>query len=105
MSRSRSPKRPTDTASVPSAARRKRTALLVAFGGAAMLAVYVVARMTHVEQEAPVAAAAAAPAPAVARAPEPPPGKAPDGMRWIPGGEFTMGTSDPQSMINERPAH
>jgi formylglycine-generating enzyme len=30
---------------------------------------------------------------------------APTGMRWIPAGEFTMGTDDPRSMPNERPAH
>jgi formylglycine-generating enzyme required for sulfatase activity len=30
---------------------------------------------------------------------------APAGMIWIPGGEFTMGTDDPNSMPNERPAH
>lgn len=29
----------------------------------------------------------------------------PEGMIWIPGGEFTMGTDDAQSMSNERPAH
>jgi len=26
-------------------------------------------------------------------------------MVWIPGGEFTMGTDDPRSLPNERPAH
>lgn len=26
-------------------------------------------------------------------------------MKWIPAGEFTMGTNDPRSMPNERPAH
>jgi formylglycine-generating enzyme required for sulfatase activity len=26
-------------------------------------------------------------------------------MAWIPGGEFTMGTDDPRSFPNERPAH
>jgi formylglycine-generating enzyme required for sulfatase activity len=26
-------------------------------------------------------------------------------MRWIPPGEFTIGTNDPNSMANERPAH
>src|SRR5438445_9837516 len=29
----------------------------------------------------------------------------PPGMRWILAGEFTMGTDDPNSMANERPAH
>lgn len=28
-----------------------------------------------------------------------------DGMVWIPGGEFTMGTDDPESYDHERPAH
>jgi formylglycine-generating enzyme required for sulfatase activity len=26
-------------------------------------------------------------------------------MKWVPGGEFVMGTDDPNSMANERPAH
>lgn len=30
---------------------------------------------------------------------------APAGMRWIPSGEFTMGTDDERSMPNERPSH
>lgn len=29
----------------------------------------------------------------------------PEGMIWIPGGEFTMGTDDPRSYDAERPAH
>ena len=33
------------------------------------------------------------------------PATAPAGMAWIPAGEFTMGTDDPNSMQNERPAH
>jgi formylglycine-generating enzyme required for sulfatase activity len=32
-------------------------------------------------------------------------GPAPAGMRWVSGGEFTMGTDDPRSMPNERPGH
>ena len=32
-------------------------------------------------------------------------GDAPPGMKWIPAGQFTMGTNDPHSMANERPAH
>src|SRR4051812_30824473 len=35
----------------------------------------------------------------------PPPNAAPVGMKWIPGGEFTMGTDDANSLPNERPAH
>jgi len=26
-------------------------------------------------------------------------------MRWVPAGEFTMGTNDPEAMANERPTH
>jgi formylglycine-generating enzyme required for sulfatase activity len=33
------------------------------------------------------------------------PGEAPPGMAWIPGGEFLMGTDDPQAHPAERPAH
>ncbi len=29
----------------------------------------------------------------------------PEGMKWIPGGIATMGTNDPKSQANERPAH
>src|SRR5689334_14956789 len=29
----------------------------------------------------------------------------PPEMKWIPAGEFTMGTNDSKSMPNERPAH
>ena len=36
---------------------------------------------------------------------KPPPGPQPPGMRWIPGGEFMMGSDHPQSLPNEKPAH
>jgi formylglycine-generating enzyme required for sulfatase activity len=43
----------------------------------------------------------------------PPPGEAPEGMAWIPGGEFSMGNADPRNslcggpdaMIDARPVH
>lgn len=34
-----------------------------------------------------------------------PAAESPPGMRWIPGGVFLMGTDDPDSFPNERPAH
>lgn len=40
-----------------------------------------------------------------ARTQEPPPGPPPIGMKWVPGGEFMMGTDDARSFPNERPAH
>ena len=48
------------------------------------------------------AAAAAAP---LQQSPPDRSGGQPTGMVWIPAGEFTMGTDDPKSFPNERPAH
>ena len=45
----------------------------------------------------------AATAPAASRTKEP--GETPAGMVWIPGGEFVMGTDDPEANPAERPAH
>lgn len=33
------------------------------------------------------------------------PGKVPDGMAWIPGGKFTMGTDSSEAWPDERPSH
>ncbi|HEY7289142.1 MAG TPA: formylglycine-generating enzyme family protein [Vicinamibacterales bacterium] len=62
-------------------------------------------------QSAQASTANAAPAPApvatmhtVPRMPTAP-GPSPNGMHWVPGGEFTMGTDSAASMPNERPAH
>lgn len=41
----------------------------------------------------------------VAQATEPAAADTPEGMIWVDGGEFTMGTDDPNSFPNERPAH
>lgn len=38
-------------------------------------------------------------------APASPPGIAPEGMVWIPGGEFSMGTNDEMGWAEEKPAH
>ena len=61
---------------------------------------------------APVRPLASAFAPTVAN-PGPAPGPAPDGMVWIPGGEFSMGVADPrglpegghEAMADARPIH
>src|SRR5262245_23112279 len=45
------------------------------------------------------------PQPATAPSVHAAPSDAPPSMRWIPAGEFTMGTNSERSMRNERPAH
>jgi formylglycine-generating enzyme required for sulfatase activity len=64
------------------------------------LATYLVttrARRAEPGPSAPASGASSARrSPAVAR---------PPGMVWVPGGEFTMGSGDPEAGRNERPAH
>ena len=54
---------------------------------------------------APGSASATASAPAAAQASAPAPSLAPEGMVWIPGGEFSMGSTDPLARPDEQPVH
>jgi sulfatase modifying factor 1 len=45
------------------------------------------------------------PAASAPRASSAPPSEPPPGMKWIPAGEFSMGSNDQRSHPNERPAH
>ena len=54
---------------------------------------------------APGSASATASAPAAAPASAPAPSLAPEGMVWIPGGEFSMGSTDPLARPDEQPVH
>jgi formylglycine-generating enzyme required for sulfatase activity len=90
--------------------RPSRQALMVLGIGAAAASYLITItfggpRETSSAGPAAVAAVEVASEPARPSTPEPPPGEAPRGMRWIPGGEFTMGTDNARSMPNERPAH
>ncbi|MBX3127729.1 MAG: SUMF1/EgtB/PvdO family nonheme iron enzyme [Polyangiaceae bacterium] len=95
----------TAAASGPAPASGSKVLLLV--GGAAALlvgvgAVVMVLRSPG-EQPAAETPAPSASVPAAASA-EPPP-ECPDGMVKIPGGEFYMGSDDPNAPDNEKPAH
>jgi formylglycine-generating enzyme required for sulfatase activity len=87
---------------------------LVLLAGGAFAATYVATRAARHETARPsepkarrvgppVEEPAAAPVPPVGPMKEP--GATPPGMAWIPGGEFTMGTDDPQAHPSEKPAH
>ena len=53
---------------------------------------------------APTAPSSAS-APASVSAPASAPASAPEGMVWIPGGEFSMGSTDPLARPDEQPVH
>jgi formylglycine-generating enzyme required for sulfatase activity len=88
---------------------------LVLLAAGAFAATYFVTRAARHETRQPSAPEASrvieppAEKPAVATAPPvgpmKEPGATPPAMAWIPGGEFTMGTDDPQAHPAERPAH
>ena len=79
--------------------------LIVVLGLAAAVAVWGLCRlaigpMTPAPRPAPAAATAFAPTLANAA---PPPTKQPEGMAWIPGGEFSMGCADPRGIPHGGP--
>jgi formylglycine-generating enzyme len=86
------------------ASRHSSRVLLAVLAGLALAAIAFTGFFTT--KSRPNAAAPTAPAskpadPAQATIPNPmsPPGSAPEGMVWISGGEFSMGTEDPTDMI------
>ena len=83
-----------------------RTMLLAVLGLAAFAATYALARRrAEVPSPAVASPAPAKPAEAAAKPTGAPTGEAPPGMVWIPGGEFTMGSTDPLAWPDEAPAH
>ena len=54
--------------------------------------------LTHRPQSGPTAMSSAGPFQPTVPNTGPPPGESPDGMVWIPGGEFSMGAADPRGM-------
>ena len=82
-----------------------RALTLAAVGLAAFAASYAAVRLMQHPQSSPLSKMSDLRSSAAEVKPSPPPSDAPLGMIWIPGGEFTMGTDDPDSSLEERPAH
>ena len=82
-----------------------RALTLVAVGLAAFAASYAAVRLTRQPQSSPLSKMSDPRPNAEEVKPSRPPSDAPPGMVWIPGGQFTMGTDDANSLANERPAH
>src|SRR5262245_28212997 len=81
-----------------------RVLTLAAVGLAAFAASYAVVRLAQ-HHSNPLSPTSAFRSSAEGTRRSRPPTDAPPGMAWIPGGEFTMGTDNPNSLSNERPAH
>ena len=105
-------------AKMPFGAKWIAVAVIVLAAAAGVFAA-VVSRQEHTAPDAPPMAQVATPAATqfgpTAANDAAPPGPAPDGMVWIPGGEFSMGAVDPlgqdanvvgmQATTDSRPIH
>ena len=83
----------------------RRAAFLTTLAVAGFLAAFLVTRMTRPASRLDGRRGRGRPS---ARRPvgrDRPPGVKPPGMAWVPGGEFTMGSDDPEAAPAERPAH
>src|SRR3954453_16597413 len=84
----------------------RRAAFLTALTVSGFLAAFGATRMTRPGGRVDGAERdRAAGRPVVPSAANAPPGAKPQGMAWVPGGEFLMGTDDPEAAPAERPAH
>src|SRR4051812_13253062 len=84
----------------------RRTALLTALAVVAFVATFQATRMARPGgrlASATLARSIEGPVPPTAATD--PSGDKPPGMAWVPGGEFLMGSDDPQAPPAERPAH
>src|SRR4051794_4146125 len=84
----------------------RRTALLTALAVVAFMATFLAARMARRGgrlDRATLASVVERPVPPTTATD--PPGDKPSGMAWVPGGEFLMGSDDPEAAPAERPAH
>ena len=83
-----------------------RIVLLTSLALGAFLAAYLFTKATRHAPATPISSASPhVESPPPAAVAKPPAEDAPPGMVWVPGGEFTMGTDDPEAAPPEHPAH